>query len=205
MYSYEADDDVQVRSPETSKLLNTNPDSISIGGISAGGNLSLALQHMARDAGIPLKLCMATVPSTLDVLAYKHVTESPFKSFMHFSRGPVLPWKRIKYFGQFAFPPDKVDMLRAKYPDFWFAPLRAKRWDGLCETYIRTGEADPLRDEGEAYARKLIEEGHGVNVCVKRYKGAPHTFMYFDKIGLKSKVEFDEDSKRALRAAHFGF
>jgi acetyl esterase/lipase len=36
--------------------LNCNPASMSLGGISAGGHLSAVMQHMARDAGIPLKL-----------------------------------------------------------------------------------------------------------------------------------------------------
>ncbi|KAL2193258.1 Alpha/Beta hydrolase protein, partial [Corynascus similis CBS 632.67] len=50
---------------ESASQLNINPTSVSIGGISAGGHICLVLQHMARDAGIPLKLCMASVtPAT---------------------------------------------------------------------------------------------------------------------------------------------
>jgi len=41
---------------EHASEINGLPDSISIGGISAGGQLSCVLQHLARDAGIPLKL-----------------------------------------------------------------------------------------------------------------------------------------------------
>ncbi|KAK3935771.1 alpha/beta-hydrolase [Diplogelasinospora grovesii] len=178
--------------------LNVNPDSVSIGGISAGGHISFVLQHMARDAKIPLKLCMASVPPSSDGLSYRYYTESPFASFHEFHRSPILPWVRIRYFGQLCMPKEKQPELRAMWPDWWFAPIRAPNWDGLCDTYIRTAEIDPLRDEGEAYGMKLIAGGN--KVTFKRYLGSPHTFMYLDV--MKQKAEFDRDANVALRAAH---
>lgn len=156
------------------------------------------LQHRARDAGIPLKLCMASVTPATDALAYRYYTESPFPSFHEFYRGPVLPWKRIKYFGDLCMPQDKLHELRRQWPDWWFAPLRARNWDGLCDTLIRTAEVDPLRDEGEAYAMKLVAGGN--KVTIKRYLGCPHTFMYLDS--MKKKHQYDEDAVAALRVAH---
>ncbi|KAK3897530.1 Carboxylesterase NlhH [Staphylotrichum tortipilum] len=178
--------------------LNVNADSISIGGISAGSHICLVLQHMARDAGIPLKLCMASVTPATDALSYTYYTESPFPSFHEFSRGPVLPWERIKYFGRLCMPPEQLRSLREMWPDWWFAPLRAPNWNNLCDTFIRTGELDPLRDEGEAYSMKLVAGGN--KVTVKRYLGCPHTFMYIDS--MKRKQEYDQDAIAALRAAH---
>ena len=68
----------------------------------------------------------------------------------------------------------------------------------ICNTFIRTAERCPLRDEGEAYAGKLI--AGGTKVMVKRYLGCPHLFMFCDWLAQKS--EFDEDSIRALKEAH---
>ncbi|KAK0669794.1 putative Esterase/lipase [Cercophora samala] len=178
--------------------LNINPLSVSIGGVSAGGHISLVLQHMARDAGIPLKLCMPTVPPTTDCLSLEYYTQSPYASFHEFHRGPVLPWKRIKYFGNQCMPPDKLPEIRKMWPDWWLSPMRAPNWSGLCDTYIRTAEVDPLRDEGEAYAMKLVASG--TKVTLKRYLGCPHTFMYLGV--LSQKRQWDEDSIYALKVAH---
>ncbi|TPX11676.1 uncharacterized protein E0L32_007655 [Thyridium curvatum] len=179
-------------------LLNIDPQSISIGGISAGGHITVVLQHMARDAGIPLRLAMPSVAPSSDALTYKDYTDSPYRSFVEFYNGPVLPWARIHWFGLQCFPPDRTDEIRALWPEWWVEPIKAANLAGLCETFMRTGEMDPLRDEGEAYAEKLKEGG--VRVRVKRYPGSVHTFMYVDSLGRKK--EYDRDSVEALRAAH---
>lgn len=153
---------------------------------------------MARDAGIALKLCMASVPSATEALGYRSYTDSPFPSFHEFHAAPTLPWARIKYFGSFCMPPEKLLDLRRRWPDWWLSPLRAPNWSNLCDTLIRTAEIDPLRDEGEAYAMKLVEGGN--KVTIKRYLGCPHTFMYID--ALKQKHEYDRDAVAALRTAH---
>lgn len=169
-----------------------------MGGISAGGHISIVLQHMARDAGIPLKLCMASVPGVTRALSYTYHTESPFPSFHEFYRAPSLPWALIKYFGRFCMPPEKLPELEKLWPNWWFEPLEAPNWRGLCDTFIRTAELDPLRDEGEAYAMKLVAGGN--KVTLKRYLGCPHTFVYID--AMKQKQEYDRDSVAALRVAH---
>jgi len=183
---------------DASSRLNINPTSVSIGGVSAGAHICLVLQHMARDAGIPLKLCLVSVPPSTDSLGYRFYTESPFSSFHEFHRAPVLPWKRIQYFGSYTMPPDKMPELRKLWPDWWLAPIRAQNWSGLCDTFIRTAEIDPLRDEGEAYGMKLVAGGS--RVTFKRYLGCPHTFMYMPF--MKQKEEYDKDAIQALKRAH---
>jgi len=183
---------------DASSRLNINPTSVSIGGVSAGAHICLVLQHMARDAGIPLKLCLVSVPPSTDSLGYRFYTESPFPSFHEFHRAPVLPWKRIQYFGSYTMPPDKMPELRKLWPDWWLAPIRAQNWSGLCDTFIRTAEIDPLRDEGEAYGMKLVAGGS--RVTFKRYLGCPHTFMYMPF--MKQKEEYDKDAIQALKRAH---
>ncbi|KAI1390337.1 alpha/beta-hydrolase [Hypoxylon trugodes] len=183
---------------QSAASLKINPDSVSIGGISAGAHITLILQHMARDAGIPLRLCLATVPPSSSALLYEDYTDSPFASFREFANGPVLPWARIKFFGDQCFPADKTDEIRASVPEWWISPLKSENWNGLCDTFIRTAECDTLRDEGEAYALKLVEGGN--KVTLKRYKGSPHTFMYLD--WFDKKQEYDRDSIIALKQAH---
>ncbi|KAH9897456.1 Alpha/Beta hydrolase protein [Xylariomycetidae sp. FL2044] len=178
--------------------LGINPDSISIGGISAGGHICLVLQHLARDAGIPLKLCMATVPPSTEGLQYRHHSESPFLSFHEFYNGPILPWARLKFFGDHCFPADKRAEILGMWPSWWFAPLKAENWRGLCPTLIRTAACDPLRDEGEAYGVKLVQGGN--TVTMKRYLGCPHLFMFFP--WFEKKKEYDAESIVALKLAH---
>lgn len=183
---------------DEAKSLNFNPDSISFGGISAGGTITFVLHHMARDAGIPIKFIMASVPSCDPGLTYKFYTDSSRPSFHEFYRGPVLPWASIKWFGGLCHPPDKSDELKAMWPEWYFTIFKAKNFKDLCPVFIRTGECDPLRDEGEAYGRKLVEEG--VHVTTKRYLGSVHTFMSMKEF--HRKREYDADSIAALKAAH---
>ncbi|ROW05825.1 hypothetical protein VMCG_05136 [Cytospora schulzeri] len=178
--------------------LNLKRNSISIGGISAGGHISIVLQHMARDAGLPLKIMLASVPPTTDGLAYKYYTDSPFASFHEFYRSPVLSWERVKWFGNLTMPADQQAELRNMWPDWWLAPIRAPNFRGLCPAFIRTGECDSLRDEGEAYGMKLVAGGNDVKI--KRYLGSPHNFMGLK--AMKQKEQYDLDSIAALKEAH---
>ncbi|KAI0023031.1 alpha/beta-hydrolase [Xylariomycetidae sp. FL0641] len=188
---------------KSSAALNVKPDSLSIGGISAGGHIALVLQHMARDAGIPLRLCLATVPPTTEGLQYRDYKESPYPSFHEFALGPILGWDRISFFGAQCFPrddPAKFEEVRSMWPSWWYAPIHAENWSDLCPTFIRTAGCDPLRDEGEAYAVKLV--AGGTKVTIKRYLGCPHTWMFFTWYA--KKQEWDRDSIAALKEAHVG-
>ena len=171
---------------------------MSIGGISAGGHISCVIQHMARDAGVPLKLCMPSVPGVTDAGTYRSYHDSPYASFRELRLAPILPWGRIQWFGRHTIPREKEAETRALWPDFWLAPIRAPNWSGLCDTFIRTAEIDPLRDEGEAYGMKLVAGGS--KVTIKRYLGCPHTFMAMTFLG--QKHQYDDDAIAALRAAH---
>jgi len=153
---------------------------------------------MARDAGVPLKLCMPSVPGVTDAGTYRSYHDSPYASFRELRLAPILPWGRIQWFGRHTIPREKEAETRALWPDFWLAPIRAPNWSGLCDTFIRTAEIDPLRDEGEAYGMKLVAGGS--KVTIKRYLGCPHTFMAMTFLG--QKHQYDDDAIAALRAAH---
>ncbi|KAK8114558.1 hypothetical protein PG999_006627 [Apiospora kogelbergensis] len=172
---------------------------IEWGGISAGGTISLVLQHLARDAGVSLRLCMASVPGTDKSLLYDDPRESPYPSFTEFARGPVLPFARIRLFSGLCFPRDQLPERLALVPEWWTCPIQAENFQGLCDTFIRTGAVDPLRDEGEAYGFKAVQAGN-VKVTMKRYTGCPHMFMYWGP--MPQKHEYDQDSVQALKTAH---
>ena len=204
---------------ECAERLNINPDSVSLGGVSAGAHISIVLQFRARDAGIPLRMVMPTVPPAGGSLFYKYYTDSPHKSFHDLHRSPILPWVRIKYFADLCLDsvPDaiadvvngdsketirekRIAALRQLWPNEWLAPLDApiERFRGLADAYVRTGEMDNLRDEGEAYGHRMVEAG--VQVTMKRYPRSVHTFMYLDFN--KQKRVYDIDSFVMLRRAH---
>ena len=63
---------------------------------------------MARDAGVALRLCMATVPPASTALTYASPAESPYPSFREFAHGPILPFASIKLFGEYCFPRDQL-------------------------------------------------------------------------------------------------
>jgi acetyl esterase len=60
------------------------------------------------------------------------------------------------------------------------SPLFAASHAGLPPAFISTAEFDPLRDEGEAYGKKLAAAG--VTVETKRYDGVFHGFMLMSKL-----------------------
>ncbi|ROW15313.1 hypothetical protein VPNG_03063 [Cytospora leucostoma] len=183
---------------DEAKTLNFKSDSFTAGGISAGGHIVLVLQHLARDAGFPLKAVLPTVPPTTDLFLFKYYTHSPFASFKEFYRGPVLPWAAIKWFGGLTMPEDKVAELKSLWPDWYFSPLRAPNFKGLAPAFIRTGGCDMLRDEGEAYGHKLIAGGN--KVTIKRYLGMPHTFARLE--GLTQQAQYEVDTIEHLKDVH---
>ena len=142
---------------ETLVWLDTTFDRISIGGESAGANIALAATLMARDRSGP-----QLVAQWLDVPAVDLRLPSDESSKLYASgygvEASTLPTLATWYAG------DAVD-----HPHV--SPATAEL-AGLPATIITTAEFDPLRDQGEAFARALLTAG--VPVECRRAEGHVH-------------------------------
>jgi acetyl esterase len=142
--------------------LGADPARLAVGGDSAGGNLAAAVTLLARDDGdIRLAGQLLVYPNT-DQLAdddSMRANADPWL-FNHHS----VAWYARHYL---AAPQDASNPLAS--------PLRADDLSGLPPALVITAEYDPLRDQGEAYARRLAEAG--VPVELSRYPGMAHGFF----------------------------
>jgi acetyl esterase len=140
--------------------LGGDPSRISICGDSAGGNLAAGLAIRARDGGGP------RIASQL--LIYP-VTDRNFEtvSYREYASGYGLTRANMQWFWECYYPTADLDPT--------VAPLRTKSLKGLPPAYVITAEYDVLRDEGEAYARRLHKEG--VSVRGTRFLGLNHGFI----------------------------
>lgn len=141
-------------------------DSIILMGDSAGGNLAAVVSLMAADRGeFQVKRQILIYPSTYN----DHSETSPFPSIAKNGKGFLLTSKKLCDY-QDLYIKNKEDLLSP-----YFAPLLAERLDSQPATLVVTAEYDPLRDEGEEYAKKLA--AYGNNVTVHRMKDALHGFF----------------------------
>jgi acetyl esterase/lipase len=141
-----------------------DPDRMAVAGDSVGGCMTGALALMANERG-DVRFVQQSM--------YYPVTDAAMDtgSYERFAEGYFLTAKGMAWFWD-AYLPD-VD--RRSEP--FASPLRAsdEQLDGLPPAFVIVDEADPLRDEGEAYAGRL--RGAGVPVTTVRYDGITHDFM----------------------------
>jgi acetyl esterase/lipase len=146
-----------------------DPSRIAVAGDSVGGNMTAALTLMAKERSGPQ---LAT-----QVLFYP-VTDAAFDtgSYHQFAEGYFLRRDAMQWFwDQYTTDPAERAQITA-------SPLRAttEQLAGLPSALVITGEADVLRDEGEAYARKLRQAG--VDVTATRYEGIIHDFVMLNAL-----------------------
>jgi len=140
-----------------------DPNGIAVGGDSAGGNLAAVVSLLARDRGGPkLKFQLLIYPLV------DFNDQSP--SMQQFGQGDhFLSMEGMDWFKKSYLPSAEA----AREPSA--SPINATDFRGLPPAMVITAECDPLRDQGEAYARKL--EAAGVPVELKRYAGMIHPFL----------------------------
>ena len=158
--------------------LDLDTTRIAVGGDSAGGNLAAVTALMARDAGLDLKLQMLVYPATD---ASRH-----YDSFTENEAGPLLTVEVINWFWAHYVGPELEESVRT---DWRFSPALAASHEGVAPAYVATCSADPLRDEGNAYAETLALAG--VSVKHSLFEGEPHVLfqMFHTCEGAKRLIE----------------
>lgn len=144
-------------------------DRLAVAGDSVGGNMAAVMTILAKQRGD-----VAFIHQSL----YYPVTDAgqDTDSYHEFADGPFLTAKGMAWFWD-AYLPDV-----AKRSEITVSPLRATIEDlrGLPEAFIIVDENDVLRDEGEAYGRKLTAAG--VRTTSVRYNGIIHDFMMLNPV-----------------------
>ncbi|MEY9908898.1 acetyl esterase [Catenulispora sp. MAP12-49] len=142
---------------------------IAVAGDSVGGNMTAALTLMAKERG--------DLPLVQQVLFYP-VTDASFDtgSYHQFAEGYFLRRDGMQWFW------DQYTTDPAQRAEITASPLRAttEQLAGLPPALVITGEADVLRDEGEAYANKL--RAAGVPVTAVRFQGIIHDFVMLNTL-----------------------
>ena len=156
--------------------LNIDKNKIAIMGDSAGGNMAAAITMKIKEENGPkIKFQLLLYPVTN--------ADMDTDSYEKFSDGPWLTKKAMEWFWNSYVPED------AARNNKYISPLHADLEDlkGLPSTLIITVENDVLRDEGEAYARKL--DNAGVDVINVRINGTIHDFMMLNALSETEPVK----------------
>lgn len=156
--------------------LGVDRNRIAVGGDSAGGNLAAGVALSAAREGLPLAWQMLVYPATdctRDTRSYQMFATGLFltREFMELANESYLHGEA-----------DELDP-RA-------SPLLDDVPDGLAPAYVATAGFDPLRDEGEAYARKLSDAG--VEVTLRRFPDQIHGFFNLVGAGRRSRAASGE-------------
>jgi len=159
--------------------LNADPGRVAVAGDSAGGNLAAVTALRLRDSGdMRLRGQLLIYPVT-------DYHTPPTQSFQTYGHGFGMTSDEGKWFWSHYLSSDGDAM------NPYAAPMRANTLRGLPSTLVITAECDILRDEAEAYAKRLASEGTAARVS--RYDGMIHGFVHFRRV-------FPE-GRRALREA----
>ena len=137
---------------------------VGVAGDSAGGNLAAATAIACRDAGIELAGQLLVYPVTDVAGNFADETENArFPSRAENAEGYFLSRDTMQWFcGHYLEDP-------AHGADWRVSPLRAKNLPGVAPAVVTTAWFDPLRDEGEAYARALQAAGVPVKLSSGRW------------------------------------
>ena len=139
--------------------LGVDGSRMAVGGDSAGGNIAAVVALRARDEGGPnLAFQLLVYPVTDATMGTGSYAENATGYFLE---GADMAWFYDLYEGP---------------RDHWqVSPAAAASFSGLPPALVITASHDPLRDEGEAYGRALLDAG--VRATVTRYPGMIHGFF----------------------------
>ncbi|MFK3738344.1 alpha/beta hydrolase [Massilia sp. TN1-12] len=158
------------------KEINVDGSRLAVAGNSVGGNMAAAVTLMAKEKGAP--------KIRYQVLLWP-VTDNNFEtaSYNEFANDHFLTKNMMKWFW------DNYEPNAAKRNEITASPLRAstEQLKGLPPALVQTAELDVLRDEGEAYAKKL--DAAGVPVTATRYNGMIHDYGLLNPLAKVPEVQ----------------
>jgi acetyl esterase len=176
---------------EHGKEIGVDGKRLAVAGNSVGGNMAAVVALMAKDKkGPEIKLQVLFWP----------VTDANFEtgSYNQFTTGRFLSKNMMVWFW------DNYTTNQIERNQIYASPLRATtdQLTGLPPALIQTAENDVLRDEGEAYARKLDEAG--VPVTATRYNGMIHDWGLLNALAtipgtLSATLQAASELKKALK------
>ena len=149
-WAYENADDIDV-----------DGDRLAVMGESAGGTLAAVVAIRARDEGGPRLRRQLLLYPAVDM-------SETFDSERQYARGPIITSAQMKAFS-------RLYLGGADSADPVASPLRTADLTGVAPALVQTAEHDPLRDNGEQYARAL--ENARVPTRYTCYRGAVHGYL----------------------------
>ncbi|SDZ89469.1 Acetyl esterase/lipase [Chitinophaga terrae (ex Kim and Jung 2007)] len=151
------------------KEIGLNGSKLVVAGNSVGGNMAAVVALMAKEKGSP---------AIRQQVLFWPVTDANFEtgSYKAFAEERFLSRNMMIWFW------DNYTKDPKQRKEIYASPLNAtlEQLAGLPPALVQTAENDVLRDEGEAYARKLEEAG--VPVTLTRYQGLIHDFGLLNPI-----------------------
>ena len=167
------------------KDLLVDKNKLVVAGDSAGANLATVVAIMARERkDINLAYQLLIYPAT--------DASSHYPSYDENSKGFLLEKSSMDWFYNHYLPNDDARK------DWRVSPILAEDLKNLPPSYIITVLADPLRDEGRAYAEKLKENGNDVEHV--EYSDTVHAFFSWATVFESSKKAVDKACKSINKA-----
>jgi len=160
-------------------------DRMAVAGDSAGANLATVAVRRARDRESAMPSFHALVYPLTDATMNA-------ESYRTYATGHMLTARHMQWYFDQYLTPDK----NRRCPEV--SPLLCKSLEDLPATLIITAECDPLRDEGEDYAKAL--ELAGVPVALSRYPGMIHGFFAMSGVFDAAHEAIDELTRSVLAA-----
>jgi acetyl esterase len=162
---------------DNSGSLRIDASRMTVGGDSAGGNLAAVVAIAAREGEGPAIAGQVLIYPAID-FALTHPSHSEPETSILLTHS-VIRWFRDHYLSS-----------AADIHDWRASPARVKNLSGLPPAYVLTAGADPLRDEGDEYARRLSEAG--VPVTRRSFPGQFHGFFTMGKLLQQANVAATE-------------